>query len=223
MEDVNGTELTGLIPELTRKDADVSLLFLSAPGIEYSQKINDPWFSAHQNGSRIAYYSGEKTLQLYTQDEPVSVMGCAAQMQLCNPNLPKEIGCQPLDGPTNNYINGVQEPWANSTKEVKEYMEWTLGTLTTVFDSLENIVLTGNGNSLAARFGQGIFAHPLPDNQWEEEVIGWAGASLASLQGALVEATQGLKPLPLNVTKGPDTNGAKIACGSQVSLFPALQ
>lgn len=71
-----------LIPELRKPNAQVSLLFLDASEVLYSNKTYDPWFSATTN-----------VPDGFVADEPVGILGCVTQRRYCNPNLPGDIGC----------------------------------------------------------------------------------------------------------------------------------
>ncbi|KAF8249192.1 hypothetical protein K440DRAFT_660440 [Wilcoxina mikolae CBS 423.85] len=80
----NGTFQLDPIPALKRDDADVTLLFFAAYGINYYEPIDDPLFSAHQQQAPFLM-PGYAPLPIYKSDHPVTVMGCAEQSRLCNP------------------------------------------------------------------------------------------------------------------------------------------
>src|SRR5262245_23183337 len=87
------------IPQLQRTDADTMLFFLTAHGIIFTKPVDDPWFSAHRDGTQHGNIrNSSQRFSSWLQDEPLAVMGCAMQMQFCNPNLPEDKRCEPLRG-----------------------------------------------------------------------------------------------------------------------------
>ncbi|KAF8537382.1 hypothetical protein BDD12DRAFT_887763 [Trichophaea hybrida] len=80
----NGTFQLDPIPALKRNDADVTLLFFAAYGINYYEPVDDPLFSAHQQQASFIM-PDYAPLPIYKADHPVTVMGCIEQSRLCNP------------------------------------------------------------------------------------------------------------------------------------------
>jgi hypothetical protein len=72
------------IKEMNRTDADIILVFLMNKAV-YTQPIVDPWFD-----SRVPEewtFDGQN-VTLFAPRQPVSVLGCADQTEVCNPAMP---------------------------------------------------------------------------------------------------------------------------------------
>ena len=82
-------------PSLDRTDADITLIFFAPNSVTYSAPVYDPLFTAttatDPSKSNETEFDGSK----YTSDFWVSVIACADQYQLCNPN---GMICTPLTG-----------------------------------------------------------------------------------------------------------------------------
>jgi hypothetical protein len=205
------------IDALRRIDADVHLLFLSAPEIHYAAPVTDPWFSAQTNASEINYEKTKAQFTAWKQDEPLGVMGCMQQVQYCNPNLPEAERCEPLRGlfdpqraaevkkifPTDEHFAAID--WVDSI--------WTYGvyTISATVDFIGAAALRAR-QSLS--YG---YSAPLPDNQWQLEVEHLVKGSLASLQDTFVEAANGMPEALEDFRKAPDANDtvARNICANQ--------
>lgn len=178
------------IPELQRPNTDVSVIFLSAPGIRFSEPVDDPWFSAHQNASTL-YDQNNKTRPSWVQDSPVSAMACTTQTQYCNPNLPVDEQCEDLRG-TDDLAKEttIQKIFAQDSQ--LELVKRTDMILTLDTAPVGYIVGGIGAAGLRARFGMSYgFQGPLPTNQWQLEAEYWVQGELTSIQDALVRAANG--------------------------------
>ncbi|KAH7113242.1 hypothetical protein B0J11DRAFT_595485 [Dendryphion nanum] len=176
------------IPELVRFDADTSLIFLTAQGIGFTSKVNDPWFSATEKWLVPISQSNQTGNPIYLTDEPASALGCTSQVQFCNPNLLKDQQCEPLTGIKRGGIHN-EKMW--NAKQLQA-MEWAALASQQEEFSLDVLVATIGTSALLARYrlANGL-SGSLPDNQWQIEVEHLVGTVLASIQGAIVEATHG--------------------------------
>lgn len=203
------------IPQLQRADADVMIFFLTAHGIMYTQPVDDPWFSAHRLGPKYGNIRNNESFPSYLQDEPLAVMGCAMQMQFCNPNLPEERRCEPLRGTIDDSYP-VTDLYA--TQSQKTSFQWAIDIIRLSFFSISGIVESLGISSIIARQGLGNnYQGPLPTNQWQREVEYWAGASLTSLQGAFVEAGNGPTPTYQQFRRAPNNTEEWNMCKNQVN------
>lgn len=206
-------------PELTRTDADVTLLFLSAPRVLYTEAINDPWYSAHRQGSRARHDDGSG-IPLYEQDEPASVLGCVSQYQVCNPISPGGRRCLPLGGMIENTRYQFNESWNNDSIQNQQLANAVSSLMEDAYQSLHEIIENAGPPALLARFGQsGQVAGPLPDDQWEQEVVRWASASANSLQSVFVESAMGYTGLNRTVVRRPKKEEGFQLCKNQVCCF----
>ncbi|KAL1614534.1 hypothetical protein SLS54_009708 [Diplodia seriata] len=88
--------------------------------IAYSDKVDDPWYSAHLNTIKTNVTYGQQTSKdYYAQDEPVSVLACYVSEQYCNPNLPSDVRCTIADA-----AKGISDmnllPWLKRPSNVEE-------------------------------------------------------------------------------------------------------
>ncbi|KAF2655639.1 hypothetical protein K491DRAFT_678705 [Lophiostoma macrostomum CBS 122681] len=204
------------IEQLRVENADTLLMFLDAQGIGFSSPVDDLWFSAHEKWLKaISATSDENTHESYLSliDEPASTLGCTAQAQFCNPMYPEGTACEPLGSwevTTDSFADFWSKEQIDAINWVSAYSEQEQVSVSTLVNAIGTSVL-------AARYDlAGGLSGPLPDNQWQIEVEHFVGASLASLQGTVVEAangptSEGLKELQVL----PDTDVAKRMCVNQ--------
>lgn len=217
------TQDTKLIPELQRPDADVTLFFLSAQGISYFEPVDDPWFSAHRDGKLQVDTRTNDTFHLYQQDEAASVMGCITQGQICNPNAPSDRRCQPVRSWWQN-VALFPKLWPDPDVRTNQTVKWLNEMFHQSYNTMTEIGRTGGTSALSARFVQGPhISGSLPNDQWQEEVQRWAGASATSLQATFVEAVMGLPGLSENVSVPANTEGAWSVCHSQVRVCSPIK
>ena len=171
------------IEELAQVDGDVTLIFLSANGIHYTNPVDDDWYAAHQTTNDTFKVSAHPGVEhYYLSDNPASVLGCKEQYQNCKPNLPPERGCSPLGG-----LETLASSVAASKAHRDGALSWGLE-----FYVINDIMTALGSSALTARFGlsQGLQA-TLPASQWQREVENWNNIILASLQGSAVDKSVG--------------------------------
>jgi len=206
------------IPQLNRTDADVMLFFLSSQGINFMLPTDDAWYSAHKPGpNRTNTVSGIQE-PTYLADDLVSVLGCTNQYQLCNPNIPEGSStprCNPLTG----YADFTFDRYAlwDSSPQQRRFVKWLDHLLGLGLFTASGIVDAVGTGALKARYnmedgGQG----PLAADQWQQEVETWVGASLASIQGSLVEGANGPPPAMMPFKVAPNNTDEWRACLNQV-------
>jgi hypothetical protein len=202
------------IPQLYRADADVMLFFLTARGIKYTEAVNDPWFSAHRDGPKHGNVLNKTPNPSYLQDEPLSVLGCTMQMQICNPNLPEGEQCERLRGFIDNSFE-VEDLYKSQSQ--KQALTWANLIFGLGWFSISGIVDSMGISSLIARQNLvNSFQGPLPDNQWQLEVEHWVGASMASLQGTFVESGNGPSAKYQQFRTMPNNTDEWNLCNNQV-------
>lgn len=202
------------IPQLQRADADVMLFFLTARGVLYTAEVNDPWFSAHRDGPKHGNLYSDNPESSYLQDEPLSVLGCAMSMQICNPNLPEEKRCEKLRGFIDNSFE-VEDLYEKQSQ--KEALTWANLIFGLGWFSISGIVDSLGISSIIARQSlTNNFQGPLPDNQWQLEVEHWVGASMASLQGTFVESGNGPSTKMERFKLAPNSTAEWALCKNQV-------
>ncbi|KAK3345912.1 hypothetical protein B0T25DRAFT_483468 [Lasiosphaeria hispida] len=162
------------IADLDRRDADVSVFFLSQNQLGYLTPVLDPWFSA----------SGNRSVDLGTHnisksDRTVTVMGCAEQYRMCNPT---SSACTEWGG-----FSLVSE--SIMKRNIPEYNPAQLATASRLLLALSTgtnvyriVTSLGVGSLWANNLAFGNIAPGLPDTQWQTEVLGWFQTLLAKLQ-----------------------------------------
>jgi hypothetical protein len=207
------------IPELTREDADVYIMFMSAPGIRFTAPVDDPWFSAHKNAS-VLFDQANKTRPSWISDSPINTLACTNQIQYCNPNLPKDKQCEPLRGqyhPTKN-ANLLSLFTSKSQQALVLRAERILSIDTAYINMLIGMV---GAAALRARYGLALgYQGPLPADQWQLEVEHWVKGELASLQDALVRSANGppKELLPFLELPAANETAARHMCRNQVRI-----
>jgi hypothetical protein len=63
------------IPEISRTDADVVLVFMAIGGVNHYEPVHDPLFSANR-----AWFNPDMNMTLYRPDSPSGTMACAVQV-----------------------------------------------------------------------------------------------------------------------------------------------
>ena len=198
------------IAPLLRTDADVTMMYLSAPEIRFATPVNDPWITATKPASEIHNIDTKKTFSAYVQNEPLGVLACAMQMQYCNPNLPAGQNCEPL--------RGVKDPRATAAvKKVFpdqtqfDVLKWANNLWIGQAYLINSMVGFIGSSSLLMRYGNSFgYQGPLPDNQWQLESEHWVKGLLASLQDAFVTVANGF-PEKLEIFRQEPAANASVA------------
>lgn len=226
---------TALLPidELSRPDADVSLVFLAGNGIGYLEATEDLWYRATIRGRSLHLSSGSQvneSIPRYIPEEAASPMGCAKQYQFCNPSLPEESRCGPLAS-WDDAVDGAA-PLFNLTEE--QYDEELSDNATGArFSWL--VSLLGSGSSIAAIISilsanalasqqymtAGNLAE-IPNDQWQLDVSRWFSIHLGAVQADVVATALGPTNPALDPYKypPPDQHARKI-CNNQVGTYPS--
>lgn len=166
---------------MNRTDAEVSLYFLSANEIAYTEPVDDPWFSAHDEGTF-------QELTLWSPDNPVRVLGCIDQQQICSATGSKQ--CTPLG--RLNYADLDALDLNIAQLETARRLS-----LTTMHIGISESTDGRGGLALKAQEKVSVgFGQPLPNNQWQIEVSHWMAISMARLQQGVVEWASGPTNLP---------------------------
>jgi hypothetical protein len=216
-----------------KADADLMLFFLSANGIIFHKKSNDPWYSVDGEFTYGNTYYDSKTGEVvevvntteYYQSEPASPLACRIQDQICDYNKPRDVGCAPL-GPFGDVVanSKAQSQLGDDDEAVARLLWWTYVLGDTAY--FHNVVRTLGAHALMSRYRLlGDSTQPsIPDNQWMLDVRHWMHVSLASMQQAVVLSARGPsnpQEVPLYSIK-PNRTAELAMCTNQVCSFPFL-
>jgi hypothetical protein len=142
-------------------------------------------------------------------------MGCTSQYQICNPNAKDGVQCAPLGGQT-DMMNGYEALWGEETEDRKALMEWVYFVIYQGFLPIDTVVNIAGQSALSAAYGLGWSINgPLSNTQWEDEVILWHSASIASLQALFVDFANGPPNLPAAISAPPTTEQGRSFCTNQ--------
>lgn len=166
---------------------------LSGAGVEFIGLVNDDWYRATKpwQSTYVSRKSGRQPT--WHPDVSGSPMGCLEQFQWCNSAYPRDRGCGPLASYDDSIYGAA--PLFNVTNEIldsdrplssdataarfisaqRAFGEYPTG--------LAAIVGSLGTRSLASqsKFFSGI-QFPLPENQWQLDVLQWWHIILAAIQ-----------------------------------------
>ncbi|KAH8587182.1 hypothetical protein B0O99DRAFT_698889 [Bisporella sp. PMI_857] len=183
--DMGGSVIWSPISDLQRSDGQVSLFLFSQNSVKYAHPNDDYIFQAN----KPILQDGE--VVFYDYNYFVAIFGCVDQYQLCNPAKPGpvkgEMACSPLS--TRATLANFTGLGLNSYQ-----LETARPVFTAMLQSdMHNAVWGRRGSALTSQstVRDLLQLAPLPDNQWQIELAGWFGASLARFQQSLLEYALG--------------------------------
>lgn len=169
------------IPELSRKDADVSIVFLNNQLIAIKGTdgpCSDPFFSA-TNRTMPLYKD------YYLPDRPITAIGCTDQYAFGNPVTGQWT--EPMSPTSTANWPTFTKDWNLSVGQMAAIasLQWAIVTS----GGIESVILGLEVNSLLAKKSPGMFSdfqNPIPNDQWKKEVGYWFNIGLAKLQLGLI-------------------------------------
>lgn len=188
------------IPQLMAPDADLFMVYLLSDGVIYFDKTNDPWYRGIVQLDNAITSSEGGDRNVYLSDEAASPMGCAVRHQFCNYN--KTCGslgsfADALSSVANLFHFPLEYVYSYGTEPIEgwdatrsrfEVFHASLSSSASLEDLLRGL---GPFSLLSLdHMFQGIM-WPLPDNQWQLDVIYWFEMILASIQASYVNAALG--------------------------------
>ncbi|KAI0549876.1 hypothetical protein F4679DRAFT_544969 [Xylaria curta] len=177
-----------LLPELTRSDGDLALVFLQGNGVIFNQRTNDDWYRATVSGGPYSDYVRDGSSEFFIPEEAASPMGCVLQNQLCYAEQ-----CGPLASWNDaivgsaSYFNSTPEETYLGQAPIGNRLATSLYWLINVLESgpvgLDSILVKLGPSSLASQslFKGGVQFVSQPD-QWKQDVQNWFNIILAELQ-----------------------------------------
>ncbi|KAL1616497.1 hypothetical protein SLS54_008400 [Diplodia seriata] len=179
------------IPELQVPHADILLFSLGTNTIIF-QGTTDAWYSA-RSFLATPYWNGAgfNNSGVYYTDKAASIMGCTSQVQWCNPNLPPDTKCTPLESWRDFF-----QPHPTIIRNGREYdlLRWMVDIQNTKFRGLNDVVNILGSAALIGRqkLANGIQG-PIASNQWQLEVESWFATLMAAYQQDYVEVATAQK------------------------------
>ncbi|KAI0551693.1 hypothetical protein F4679DRAFT_593131 [Xylaria curta] len=187
------------IPQLTRYDADLYIVFLSPNQIRFTQPTADPWYNSSQSGSIwLDYQSTEEyeltdeTVREYLSTEAASPLGCTYQYSYCFPELPRDQNCTPLASRADSLSNIDQLGLKNATRN---RLYWIHNAFTSVDPTPIQILDVLGARALTSRLklSSGLQGW-LPSNQWQLDVKSWNSILLTLHQQLMISTALGQLP-----------------------------
>lgn len=185
-------------PELVRQDGDLTIVFLSGAGVRFTQRVDDDWYRATTPWRAIYWPPISGRLPTWRPDVSASPMGCLEQFQWCNSAYPRDRGCGPLASlldslfgaaPLFNLTNLTYEdltrgrPLSSDTTSARLIWPWLAMTgYPTTLPALLGSLGTRSLASQSTLFS-GVQS-PLPENQWQLDVLQWWHIILAAVQAS---------------------------------------
>ena len=186
---------------MNRSDGDINLVFLSQNSVVHNSPIDDPWYAAHSSPFNAIGNSAEngddgqvtENATIYFRDQPVSVLECVEQYQICNTDLSVEDQCTPLTG-ARQLVEAVDRLDLTLAQRAAAHILADASAWTGIDQVLDAL---GTSALLATQSLVGSIQSPLPSNQWTLEVESWFNTDLAQLQRVVLEHATG--PANLNL------------------------
>lgn len=192
------------------------MIFLSANGIVYSEKTEDPWFAATTPTPAPEDFGLPNGTNLYTADEPANVVGCAIQLWYCNPKLPEDSRCYNYFEAGPEFEDRLSTLWTDKDDLAAVFgFLYAMYTFTGEPDTFYR--LTGVPSLLSRFTMTGPFQmDAIPPTRWQQEMEYSFQASLASFQTNMLQAAQKGSKWP-NETICFTPEACQKFCHSQVS------
>ncbi|KAH8590047.1 hypothetical protein B0O99DRAFT_655110 [Bisporella sp. PMI_857] len=174
------------IEGLTRKDADVSVVFLNnnmMPIRGIDGPCSDPFFTA-TNQSLL------KQKDFYWPDMPITAIGCTDQYAFGNPVTGQWT--EPMAVLDSTDWGNYTKDWDLSARQVAAFatLTWALSES----GGIDRVILGLETEALLAKKYPGVFSgfqSPIPNDQWKKEVSYWFKNGLAKLQLHLINIAIG--------------------------------
>lgn len=168
------------IPALNLTGGDKFIIFLEPNNVLHWKPNKDPVFAA----TRLS--DNETETKTYRADRYVSPIACFQQHRFCNPN---NNACSTWAGRYQSMDEISKGPVNFNPIQLATAGRIVLASLST---SIYEAINSRSSKCLRAQDKMDwLFQLPLPDNQWEIEVLSWAQQGLASLQTAIQEYAAG--------------------------------
>lgn len=183
------------IPELVRQDGDVFVAFLSGAGVQFIRPMDDDWYRATTPWGSTYTTQSSGRQPTWRLDVSASPMGCLEQFQWCNSAYPRDRGCGPLASQLDSLYGAARFfNVTNETLDANRPLSYDATSARFIMPVLAmfNYPTTVSGaiealgtRSLASQSNYfGGTQYPLPENQWQLDVLQWWHITLATIQAS---------------------------------------
>lgn len=183
-------------PESFPRDGDLHIVFLSGNGIRFSAPVNDLWYRATIPTKPVDKPGSLPDLHAYRPDEAASPMACLQRFQFCDGSTSR---CGPLaswadaqTGADELFGTNLEAEDTPLDSERASRFYWFLSLMTYSVPNLSSVLLQLGAASLAStRTLYAGLMGPLPNDQWQVDVMQWWATYLAGIQGGVVSTAAG--------------------------------
>ncbi|KAI4131584.1 MAG: hypothetical protein LQ341_006351 [Variospora aurantia] len=178
-----------------RSDADMTAVIIDKENVKYPSPIDDAVFGAHRLvhklDARARNNEGVEPAAMmpskwYAADDPVSIIGCADQAEVCYTPSSMCTGLIPLP----DEVGWWFDAWKNAGLK---FAHWPDGVGKEILDFVHGLVHRAGFKNIVAKRGSDILSikryglgyemqSDIPPNQWEREARVWFGTSVAKIQ-----------------------------------------
>ncbi|KAH7371572.1 hypothetical protein BKA66DRAFT_423820 [Pyrenochaeta sp. MPI-SDFR-AT-0127] len=174
----DGTTLWIPINALSRNGSDTFIIFLEQNNVLHWKPNNDPVFAANKPSPNDP--------TKFRADRLVSPIACFQRHRYCTPD---KRFCTPWGGRHDMFETIVESAAGFNPAQLATAARISLAARKT---SIYEVINSQSSKCLRAQDKMDwLFQMPLPDNQWEHEVLAWVQEGLASLQAAVQEYAAG--------------------------------
>lgn len=182
------------------RNGDLLMIFLSGNGIRFQEPVDDLWYRATGPTVPIVIVTESGLtpgLPAYRPEEAASPMACLQQYQFCDAS---ESRCGPLSswvdaqiGASELFESTMDSTDSPSTESHRvSRFKWLTAMLTYAVPDVSYAVGQLGSSSLAStRSLYGNMMGPLPNDQWQVDVMQWWATYLAGIQGGVVSTAVG--------------------------------
>jgi len=176
----------------------------------YPSPVTDPWFNAQ---TPVIDISKAGNTTLYAASQPVSVLGCIDQTEICNARNGSD-NCVPLPG-------GLYADVIDTLSSQLQLSSKQAGLLRRFHDPIHNSIdaslgLGGDGNLLASAFANKWLSTELPSDQWILELQHAYITFIISVQLGVVKYVNGLSNPAYNHWVTPASAEEAWMCKAQI-------
>ena len=178
-----------------RSDADMTAVIIDKEDVKYPSPVDDAVFGAHRLvhklDARVRNFEGVEPAAMgpsewYAADDPVSIIGCADQPEVCYTPDSMCSGLIPLPGELGWWFDA----WKNAGLP---FLHWPDGVGTEARTFIEGLVRRSGFRDIVSKRGSDILSikkyglgyeqqSDIPPNQWEREAMVCFGTSVAKIQ-----------------------------------------
>lgn len=174
-----------------RNDAEISIIFLAANGVQHYERVFDPWFLADDSFERPAtvIMSNGVRSQIRNATRPVTIVGCIERHQICTASEVGNQRCTDLSSfsGTNSQVDSIgltQRQRATATRILFNVVGIDMAFVATW---LQGDALLASRTVLEGRQNEN-----LPHTQWRSEISRWFSIALILLQEGVVQYVTGV-------------------------------